>query len=100
MITTTLKSWAEEDRPREKMLLKGRSALSDAELLAILIGSGTRELTAVQLAREILSHSNNNLGELAQKSIKDLMKFKGIGEAKAINIIGALELGRRKKETD
>ena len=96
MITTTIKSWAEEDRPREKMMLKGRSALSDAELLAILIGSGTRELSAVQLAREILSKSNNSLGELAQKSIKELMKFKGIGEAKAITVYASMEIARRK----
>lgn len=96
MNTTTIKSWAEEDRPREKMMLKGRSALSDAELLAILIGSGTRELTAVELAREILSKSNNSLGELAQKSIKDLMKFKGIGEAKAITVYASMEIARRK----
>lgn len=97
MMTTTLKSWAEEDRPREKMMLKGRSALSDAELLAILIGSGTRELTAVELAREILANSNNSLGELAQKSIKDLMKFKGIGEAKAITVYASMEIARRKE---
>ncbi len=96
MITTTLKTWAEEDRPREKMMLKGRSALSDAELLAILIGSGTRDLTAVELAREILAQSNNSLGELAQKSIKELMKFKGIGEVKAITVYASMEIARRK----
>lgn len=96
MLTTNLKSWAEEDRPREKMLLKGRAALTDAELIAILIGSGNRELTAVELAREILKHSNNSLSELAQKSIKDLMKFKGIGEAKAISVYASMELARRK----
>lgn len=96
MITTTIKTWAEEDRPREKMLLKGRSALSDAELLAILIGSGTKELTAVELAREILSKSNYNLNELGKKSIQDFTKFKGIGEAKAITLYAAMELARRK----
>lgn len=96
MITTTIKTWAEEDRPREKMMLKGRAAMSDAELIAILIGSGTRELTAVELAREILSQSNNNLSELARKSIQDLMKFKGIGEAKAITLYASMELARRR----
>lgn len=96
MITTTIKTWAEEDRPREKMLLKGRSAMSDAELLAILIGSGTKELTAVELAREILSKSNYNLNELGAKSIQDFIKFRGIGEAKAITLFAAMELARRK----
>jgi len=99
MITTTIKTWAEEDRPREKMMLKGRSVMSDAELIAILIGSGTRELTAVELAREILSQSNNNLSELASKSIQDFMKFKGIGEAKAITLYASMELARRKAFT-
>lgn len=99
MITTTIKTWAEEDRPREKMMLKGRAAMTDAELLAILIGSGTRELTAVELAREILSQSNNSLNELACKSIQDLMKFKGIGEAKAITLYASMELARRKAFT-
>jgi DNA repair protein RadC len=88
---------AEEDRPREKLLLKGRSALSDAELIAILIGSGTRELSAVDLARHMLASVNHDLGQLAKLSIKDLQKFKGIGEAKAISIVSALELGRRRK---
>jgi DNA repair protein RadC len=88
---------AEEDRPREKLLLKGKSALSDAELIAILIGSGTRSLSAVDLSKHILSAVNNDLGELAKMSIPDLKKFKGIGEAKAISIVSALELGRRRK---
>lgn len=88
---------AEEDRPREKLLLKGKSALSDAELIAILIGSGTRSLSAVDLSKHILSAVNNDLGELAKISIPDLKKFKGIGEAKAISIVSALELGRRRK---
>lgn len=88
---------AEEDRPREKLLLKGRSALSDAELIAILIGSGTRELSAVDLARHMLASVNHDLGQLAKLSIKDLQRFKGIGEAKAISIVSALELGRRRK---
>lgn len=93
-------SWAEEDRPREKLLLKGKAALSDAELIAILIGSGTRELSAVDLSKLILQSVNNNLNELAKLSINDLMKFKGIGDAKAISIAAALELGRRRKESE
>ncbi|HYG38548.1 MAG TPA: DNA repair protein RadC [Cytophagales bacterium] len=101
-LTSNLKilSWAEEDRPREKLLLKGRSALSDAELIAILIGSGTKSLSAVDLAKVILNKVNNDLNELARLSVKDLEKFKGIGEAKAISIVSALELGRRRKETE
>ena len=93
-------SWAEEDRPREKLLLKGKGALSDAELIAILIGSGTRELSAVDLSKIILQKASNNLNELAKISLKDLMKIKGIGEAKAISIAAALELGRRRKDSD
>lgn len=92
--------WAEEDRPREKLLLKGRTNLTDAELIAILIGSGTRELTAVELSQQILAQHNYDLSQLAKLSVKDLMKFKGIGEAKAISIISALELGRRRKVSE
>jgi len=99
MISNIL-SWAEEDRPREKLLLKGKAALSDAELIAILIGSGTRELSAVDLSKLILQSVNNNLNELAKLSINDLIKFKGIGDAKAISIAAALELGRRRKESE
>ena len=91
----TIKSWAEEDRPREKLLLKGKSILSDAELIAIVIGSGTPSLSAVEVAKQILSKVGNDLGALARLTVKDLTQFKGIGEAKAINIIAALELGRR-----
>lgn len=91
---------AEEDRPREKLLLKGRSALSDAELIAILIGSGTKSLSAVDLSRYILASVNYDLSALAKMSVKDLQKFKGIGEAKAITIVSALELGRRRKNMD
>lgn len=91
----TIKSWAEDDRPREKLMLKGKTALSDAELLAILIGSGNSKETAVDLCKRILQQANNNLAVLARYSINDLMKFKGIGEAKAISIVAALELGRR-----
>ncbi len=92
-------SWAEEDRPREKLLLKGKSVLSDAELIAILIGSGTRSISAVDVAKIILSGADNDLNKLARFSVKDLQKVKGIGEAKAISIVSALELGRRRKET-
>jgi DNA repair protein RadC len=95
-----IKNWNPEDRPREKLLLKGTSALSDAELIAILIGSGTANLSAVDVSKKILLHGNNNLNELAKLSVKELMKVKGIGEAKAITIVAALELGRRRKETD
>ncbi len=91
-----IKSWAEDDKPREKLQSKGRGALSDAELIAILLGSGTRELTAVDLAKTILSQYNNSLSALARCSIADLKKVKGVGDAKAITIIAALELGRRK----
>ncbi|MBA4852715.1 RadC family protein [Emticicia sp. BO119] len=93
-------SWAEEDRPREKLMLKGKAALSDAELIAILIGSGTRELSAVDLSKLILRSVGNNLNELAKLTINDLMKFKGVGDAKAISIAAALELGRRRKESE
>ncbi len=91
---------AEEDRPREKLLLKGRSALSDAELVAILIGSGTPTLSAVDLSRMILREVSHDLASLARMSVKDLMKFRGIGEAKAISIVAAMELGRRRKEQE
>jgi len=94
----TIREWAEDDRPREKMLKKGMSSLSDAELLAILIGSGNKDESAVELSRRILRECKDNLNELAQLSIADLCKrFKGIGEAKAITIKSALELGKRRK---
>ncbi|MCK5206945.1 MAG: DNA repair protein RadC [Cyclobacteriaceae bacterium] len=93
-------SWAEEDRPREKLLLKGKAALSDAELIAILIGSGTRSISAVDVAKMILAKADNNLNKLAKFSVRDLRKIKGIGEAKAISIVSALELGRRRKDSD
>lgn len=89
--------WAEEDRPREKLLLKGRTHLTDAELIAILIGSGNRLLSAVELSKQILAACENDLHQLAKYNVKDLMQFNGIGEAKAIAIISALELGRRRK---
>ncbi|WP_421763329.1 RadC family protein [Ekhidna sp.] len=96
----TIKRWAEEDRPREKLLLKGKAALSDAELIAILIGSGNKDQTAVELSQHILKSCGNNLANLARLSIQDLQKFKGIGEAKAITIAAALEIGRRRRETE
>ncbi|MGF1636089.1 MAG: DNA repair protein RadC [Cyclobacteriaceae bacterium] len=92
-------SWAEEDRPREKLLLKGKSALSDAELMAILLGSGTKSLSAVDLAKIILKKANNDLNALASLSINELTSIKGIGSAKAITIVSALELGRRRKDS-
>jgi DNA repair protein RadC len=94
---TPINQWAEDDRPREKLLLKGKSALSDSELLAILIGSGSRNESAVQLCQRILASVNNNLNLLGKLSIQQLTQFKGIGEAKAIAIIAALELGRRRR---
>jgi DNA repair protein RadC len=93
----SIKSWAEDDRPREKLLSKGKQALSDAELIAILIGSGSRNESAVELSKRILASINNNLSTLGKLSVADLIKFKGIGEAKAISIITALELGRRRR---
>lgn len=96
----TIKSWAEEDRPREKLLSQGRRSLSDAELIAILIGSGSRDETAVELSRRILHSLDNDLEKLGRLSVKDLLRFKGIGEAKAITIIAALELGRRRRDSE
>lgn len=92
-----IKSWAEDDRPREKLLLKGKTVLSDAELLAILISSGSKNESAVALSKRILGSIDNNLNKLGKLSVLDLKKFKGIGEAKAISIIAALELGRRRR---
>lgn len=97
---TSIKSWAEDDRPREKLLLKGKSALSDAELIAILINSGNAEESAVDLAKHILKKYNNCLADISKLSVKDLTKFKGIGDAKAISIIAALELGKRRREEE
>lgn len=95
----SIKFWAEGDRPREKLLALGRQSLSDAELIAILLGSGSREQSAVEVAQVMLHSCQNNLIEMARKSVSDLTKFKGIGEAKAISVIAALELGRRREET-
>lgn len=95
-----IKQWADEDRPREKLLNKGIQSLSDAELIAILLGSGSRELTAVELAKHILGSVQHNLGQLGKKNVHELMQFKGIGEAKAISLIAAMEIGRRRKIDD
>ncbi|MDR7209060.1 RadC family protein [Flavobacterium piscis] len=92
-------TWSEDDRPREKLMLKGRNALSDAELIAILIGSGSRNESAVDLSKRILN-SVDNLNSLGKMSISQLTNFRGIGEAKAISIIAALELGRRRRAED
>lgn len=97
---TPINKWAEDDRPREKFLLKGKSSLSDSELLAILIGSGSRNESAVQLCQRILASANNNLNQLGKLSIAQLTEFKGIGEAKAIAIAAALEIGRRRRSED
>ena len=94
---TPIHQWAEDDRPREKFLLKGKDVLSDSELLAILIGSGARNESAVQLCQRILASAENNLNTLGKMSVSQLMQFKGIGEAKAIAIASALELGRRRR---
>lgn len=93
-------AWAEDDRPREKLQSKGRQALSDAELLAILLGSGSRKESAVDLAKRILKSVGENLNELGKQSLVDLMKFKGIGDAKAITIAAAMELGRRHRGSE
>ncbi len=93
-------SWAEEDRPREKLLIKGKSALSDAELIAILLGSGTAQFSAVDLAKVILGLADNSVKDLSRLSVKDLTKVKGIGDAKAITLIAALELGRRRRDIE
>ncbi len=93
----SIKFWSDDDKPREKLLQKGRSVLSDAELIAILIGSGSRNESAVELSKRILAAAGNNLNELGKLSIKQLMKFKGIGEAKAVTISAALEIGRRRR---
>ena len=96
----SVKNWALEDRPREKLMMKGVSALSDSELLAILIGSGTRDLSAVEVCKTILQSAGNDLNKLARYSVSDLKQHKGIGDAKAISIVSALELGRRRKNTE
>jgi DNA repair protein RadC len=101
MPNNSIKSWSEDDRPREKMLAKGHKSLTDSELLAIILGSGSRGESAVSLSRRILSDNSNSLHELGKVSIQDLVKkYKGVGEAKAINIIACLELGRRRQGSE
>ncbi|MDX9906372.1 MAG: DNA repair protein RadC [Bacteroidales bacterium] len=95
-----IKQWSEDDRPREKLLLKGKSALSNAELIALLLGSGNRNESAVDLAKRVLDKSGQNLAELSRFQISDLIKIKGIGQAKGLTIIAALELGNRKRSQD
>lgn len=99
-ITRTIKEWAEDDRPREKLVLKGKTSLSDAELVAILLGSGSRNQTAVELAQDVLNSVENDLSTFSKMNLHDLQKFKGVGEAKAVSILAALELGRRRKESE
>lgn len=100
-VKVSIKNWAEEDRPREKLTRNGVGSLSDAELLAILIGSGNTDESAVELCRRILNNSDNDLNKLGKLSVHDLVKnFKGIGPAKAISIVSALELGKRRKSTE
>ncbi|ASV29402.1 RadC family protein [Maribacter cobaltidurans] len=99
-ISLSIKNWSDDDKPREKLLNKGRTALSNAELIAILIGSGSRNESAVELSKRILASVDNNLNELGKLSIQQLMKFKGIGEAKAISIAAAMEIGRRRRGED
>lgn len=96
----SIKQWNEDDRPREKLLLKGKMSLSDAELIAILIGSGSKNESAVSLSQRILRSANNNLNTLGKFSISDLTHFKGIGQAKAITILAAMELGRRRRNEE
>ena len=96
-VSLSIKNWSDDDKPREKLVQKGKSVLSDAELIAILIGSGSRNESAVELSKRILASVNNNLNELGRLSIKQLMAFKGIGVAKAVTIAAALEMGRRRR---
>ncbi len=96
----SIKNWSQDDQPREKLRDKGKAALSDAELVAILIGSGNRQESAVDLCKRVLASVDNNLNALGKLSIKQLMDFKGIGEAKAISIAAGMELGRRRRGED
>ncbi len=96
--TLSIKQWSEDDQPREKLMLKGKQILSDAELIAILIGSGSRNESAVELSKRILASIDYNLNALGKLSVQQLMVFKGIGEAKAITIVAGLELGRRRRD--
>lgn len=95
-----IRLWADDDRPREKLIKKGKSSLSDAELLAILLGSGSRDESVVELAKRILLSAGNNLNKLGKLGLNDLCQFKGMGPVKAITLMAALEMGRRRKESD
>lgn len=99
-LSSSIKNWAADDRPREKMLAKGAAALSNSELLAILINNGNKEKSALEIGKDMLALGNNNLDELGKLTLKELQKLKGIGEAKAITIAAALELGRRRHSSD
>ncbi|WP_194851068.1 RadC family protein [Nonlabens antarcticus] len=92
----SIKDWSEDDQPREKLLFKGSSNLSDAELIAILLGTGSVAISAVQLSRNVMQDANQSLQQLGKKTLKELMKHKGIGQAKAVTIVAAMELGRRR----
>ena len=96
----TIKSLSEDDRPREKLATLGRQNLSDAELIAIILGSGNKKETAVQLAQRMLSENNNNINQIAKLSLAELKKYNGVGEAKAVNIAAAFELGRRRNDLE
>ncbi|MCC6599243.1 MAG: DNA repair protein RadC [Crocinitomicaceae bacterium] len=96
-VQQNIKTWAPEDRPREKLILRGSGALSDAELLAILIGTGTKEESAVGIARRILSSTDNDLSQLARLTLADFGRFRGIGKAKGVLLLASLELGRRRR---
>ena len=96
----SIKEWDNDDRPREKMLNKGRKSLSNAELIAIIMGSGNRDESAVELSKRVLNSVDNDLISLGKLSIEEMMRFKGIGEAKAISIASAMELGRRRREAE
>lgn len=99
-LISTIKDWALEDRPREKFILMGKNAVTDAELIAILLGFGYKDVSAVELAKIILANADNDLHQLSKKTVKELMQLKGVGEAKAITIAASLELGRRRKEAE
>jgi DNA repair protein RadC len=95
-----LRDWSPQDLPREKLIDKGKSALSDAELISLLLGTGTRATSSVELGKRVLHCANNNLHELARMTVKDLTRVSGIGNSKAMAIVAALELGRRRRELD
>lgn len=95
-----LRDWSPQDLPREKLLIKGKSALSDAELISLILGAGTRTTSSVELGKRVLHHANNNLHDLARMTVKDLLRVNGIGKTKAMAVVAALELGRRRRELD